>query len=81
MDQLHSSVIVLVVEVGEVLRRAMWAAYRIEWEVIVQQDRAIEKDPVLAEKLRVKYPGKLLPSSGKESSSPLLMLNGGGSAD
>jgi hypothetical protein len=31
----------------------MWMLYRIEWEVIVQHDRAIEKDPVLAEKLRI----------------------------
>lgn len=58
MDQLHSSVVVLIIELGEVLRRSIWAIYRIEWEVIVQQDRAIEKDPVLAEKLRVKYVGK-----------------------
>lgn len=33
MDQLHSSVIVLIIELGEVFRRAMWAVYRIEWEV------------------------------------------------
>lgn len=58
MDQLHSSVVVLIIELGEVLRRSIWAIYRIEWEVIVQQDRAIEKDPVLAEKLRMKYLGK-----------------------
>jgi hypothetical protein len=77
MDQLHSSVIVLIIELGEVLRRAMWAAYRIEWEVIVQQDRAIEKDPVLAEKLRVKYPGKLHVSGGKDVLSP----HNGGSVD
>jgi hypothetical protein len=68
MDQLHSSVIVLIIEIGEVFRRSIWAIYRIEWEVIVQQDRAIEKDPVLAEKLRVKYPGKLLASSKGELS-------------
>jgi len=55
MDQLHSSVIVLIIELGEVFRRAMWAVYRIEWEVIVQQDKVLEKDPILAEKLRTKY--------------------------
>ncbi|KAJ1410900.1 EXS family-domain-containing protein [Ochromonadaceae sp. CCMP2298] len=53
MDRLHSSVIVLAIELGEVFRRSMWMLYRIEWEVIVQHDRAIEKDPVLAEKLRI----------------------------
>jgi hypothetical protein len=55
MNQMHSSVIVLIIEIGEVFRRSMWAIYRIEWEVIVQQDKAIEKDPALAEKLRIKY--------------------------
>ena len=70
MDQLHSSVIVLIIEIGEVFRRSIWAIYRIEWEVIVQQDRAIEKDPVLAEKLRVKYPGGKLLAAGKGELSP-----------
>jgi len=53
MDKVHSSVIVLAIELGEVFRRSMWMVYRIEWEVIVQQDKAIEKDPVLADKLRI----------------------------
>lgn len=66
MEQLHSSIIVLLIELGEVLRRSMWAIYRIEWEVIVQQERAIEKDPALAEKLRLKFMDKLA-SSGKDS--------------
>ena len=67
MDQVHSSVIILIIEIGEVFRRSMWAVYRIEWEVIVQQDKAIEKDPVLAEKLRVKYVGKGIPTNSNNT--------------
>lgn len=39
-NALHSSVIVLIIEIGEVMRRSMWNILRIEWEVIVNQDRA-----------------------------------------
>lgn len=56
MGQVHSSMIVLLIELGEVIRRSIWILYRVEWEVIVQQEKAIGKDPVLAEKLRLKYP-------------------------
>lgn len=52
MSHVHSSVIVLIIEIGEVFRRAMWNMIRIEWEVIVQQDRLMDKDPVQSEKLR-----------------------------
>ena len=45
MNHIHSSVIVLVIEIAEVFRRAMWNIFRIEWEIIVQQDKANEKDP------------------------------------
>lgn len=47
-DHLHSSIIVLVIEVGEVFRRAMWNIYRIEWEVISQQEKALEKEKSLS---------------------------------
>eukprot|EP01035_Chromulina_nebulosa_P023905 gene23905-31024_t len=30
---------VLMVEIAEIFRRSMWNLYRIEWEVLVQQDR------------------------------------------
>jgi hypothetical protein len=45
-DHLHSSIIVLVIEVGEIFRRAMWNIYRIEWEVIVQQEKALSLSPL-----------------------------------
>ena len=32
------------VELGEIFRRAMWNIFRIEWEIIVQQDRSREKE-------------------------------------
>ena len=35
----HSSVIVLIIEVGEVCRRSMWNVLRVEWEIICQQER------------------------------------------
>lgn len=47
-DHLHSSIIVLVIEVGEVFRRALWNIYRIEWEVITQQEKALEKEKALS---------------------------------
>jgi hypothetical protein len=43
LERLHSSIIVLVIEIGEIIRRSLWNFYRIEWEVIVQQEKAIDK--------------------------------------
>ena len=40
LSNLHSSHLVLMVELLEVGRRSMWNIIRIEWEVIVQADRA-----------------------------------------
>lgn len=82
MDQLHSSVIVLIIELGEVFRRSIWAIYRIEWEVIVQQERAIEKDPALAEKLRVKYPGYATANkaAGSSTGSAAVLIEATGTA-
>jgi EXS family len=40
LANLHSSHLVLMVEMGEICRRSMWNILRIEWEVIVQQERA-----------------------------------------
>jgi len=34
LSHLHASHLILIVELGEVLRRAMWNIYRIEWEVV-----------------------------------------------
>ena len=36
---LHASHLVLMVETAEVLRRAVWNLFRIEWEIIVQADK------------------------------------------
>eukprot|EP01038_Epipyxis_sp_PR26KG_P014211 gene14211-19068_t len=41
MNNLHSSVTVLIIEIGEIFRRSMWNIFRIEWEILVQQDRAL----------------------------------------
>ena len=46
MENIHSSVVVLIIEVGEVFRRSMWNIFRIEWEILVQQDRVAEKEAV-----------------------------------
>jgi hypothetical protein len=54
MNHVHSSVIVLVIEIGEVFRRSLWNIFRIEWESIVQQDKAMEKDVANDVKLLVK---------------------------
>ena len=40
---LHSSHLVLMVELLEVCRRSMWNIIRIEWEVVVQLDRTQSK--------------------------------------
>ena len=37
--QMQPSHLVLLVEFGEVFRRALWNFYRVEWEMIVQHDR------------------------------------------
>ena len=34
----------LIIELGEVFRRAMWSIYRIEWEVLVRQEKMIKCD-------------------------------------
>lgn len=39
---LHASQLVLMVELAEVFRRAVWNLYRIEWEILVQQDRIVK---------------------------------------
>lgn len=44
MSHVHSSIIVLIIEIGEVFRRAVWNIFRIEWEIIVQLDKAALKD-------------------------------------
>ncbi len=44
MNHVHSSVIVLIIEIAEVFRRAIWNIFRIEWEIIVQQEKSIVKD-------------------------------------
>jgi len=41
MHMLHSSIIVLVIELGEIVRRAIWNLFRIEWEIIVQQEKGV----------------------------------------
>ena len=47
---LHSANLIILLEVFEVCRRAMWNMLRIEWEVICQQDKLAsskEKDDVM----------------------------------
>lgn len=51
-SQLHSSVIVLLIEVGEVCRRALWNVFRIEWEGIQQWERVSTKEDPASEKIR-----------------------------
>lgn len=41
MNMLHSSIIVLVIELGEIIRRSIWNLFRIEWEMIVQQEKGL----------------------------------------
>lgn len=45
-SQMHASNLVLMVEIAEIFRRAMWNLYRIEWEVIVQQDRELARNKI-----------------------------------
>lgn len=40
MNHIHSSIIVLVIEIGEIIRRSLWNILRVEWEVINQQIRS-----------------------------------------
>lgn len=39
LSHLHASELILLVELAEVFRRCLWAVVRVEWEVIVQQDK------------------------------------------
>lgn len=41
MHMLHSSIIVLTIELGEIFRRSLWNLFRIEWEIIVQQEKGL----------------------------------------
>lgn len=38
LKYLHASHLILLVEVAEVVRRALWNIFRIEWEIILKQD-------------------------------------------
>ena len=40
----HASHLVLMVELAEVARRAMWNFFRIEWEILVQTERANSRE-------------------------------------
>jgi hypothetical protein len=44
MNFVHSSVIVLIIEVGEVFRRSMWNVFRIEWEVVDKGPPAVNSE-------------------------------------
>lgn len=68
LGHLHASHLVLMVEIGEVMRRAMWNMFRIEWEMIVQQERAAVLDQEEADKMLVKIP-KAITSTGNLSPS------------
>ena len=37
--KLHTANLIILLQISEVLRRSMWNMLRIEWEVIVQQDK------------------------------------------
>lgn len=54
--QLHASHLVLLVEIAEVVRRSLWNMIRIEWEVLVQQEKLAERDEEGADKLFIKVP-------------------------
>lgn len=43
-ESLHPSMLVLVIELGEVLRRSIWFIFRIEWEVISIAERQANKN-------------------------------------
>lgn len=58
VSRMHASHVLLMVELVEVFRRTVWYPLRIEWEVIVQQERAAELDVEQADKMLVK-PSKL----------------------
>jgi hypothetical protein len=44
------------VEIGEVCRRAIWNFFRIEWEILSQQDRLALGDEEEADKMLIKIP-------------------------
>jgi hypothetical protein len=43
LASMHSSRLIFLVEVAEVLRRSVWNYYRIEWEVLVQSEKVVSK--------------------------------------
>mmetsp|Transcript_21193 Transcript_21193/g.29154 ORF Transcript_21193/g.29154 Transcript_21193/m.29154 type:complete len:164 (+) Transcript_21193:15-506(+) len=65
--ELDMTVVILTIELGEICRRAMWNIFRIEWEILVQQDRAREKEK----------PPVSLPAGINRSSASLLSLSSG----
>lgn len=42
-EKLHSSIIILIIEIGEIIRRSIWNLIRIEWEILLQQDKVSDK--------------------------------------
>jgi hypothetical protein len=40
LEHIHPSHLVLLIELAEVFRRAMWNIFRVEWEIIARQNAA-----------------------------------------
>ena len=63
---MHPAQLVLCIEVAEVFRRFVWIFLRVEWEIIVQAERAASIRDEDSEKL-------LLPKPVRQGSSNTLM--------
>lgn len=49
----HSSVIILIIEIGEVFRRCLWALIRIEWEVVNIDRKLDDKEKALSPNIKI----------------------------
>ena len=49
-SQYHSSVVILALELLEIFRRSVWNIFRIEWEVLVQQEKSYSAKPLISPK-------------------------------
>lgn len=73
LSRMHPSHLVLLVELGEVFRRFVWNFFRIEWEMLVQQDRLSTRDgddEEASDKKLIKIPKQISISSTQALGSP-----------
>lgn len=69
MQNMHTSVIVLILELGEIFRRALWFIFRIEWEILVTLERSAKQAASAEEQSRAAESSATVAVAGSSSST------------